>query len=131
MEVCKITESAKKRINDICQQSHVFGVTLNIKGGGCAGFEYVWDLMALERDLTPIDVVINTGSGNLVICGSTSIFIRGSEIDFTSSLRNDMLQIKNPNEKYRCGCGFSANFDYSLILKNTESGVKINGETNS
>lgn len=131
MEICKITESAKERINDICQRSKVFAVTLNIKGGGCAGFEYVWDLMAIERELTPIDIVISTGTGNLVICGSTAIFIAGAEIDFTVSLRNDMLQIKNPNEKYRCGCGFSANFDYNLILKNTDYGVKINGETNS
>lgn len=131
MEICKITESAKTRINTMCKESNVFGVSLNIKGGGCAGFEYVWDVIALERDLTPIDVVINTGTGNLVICGSTITFIKGSEIDFSKSLRNDMLQLKNPNERYRCGCGFSANFDYSLILKNSEIGVKINGETSS
>ena len=111
MEICKITDSAKKRINDICEQNGVFAVTLNIKGGGCAGFEYVWDLMSIERELTPVDHVINTGSGNLVICGSTALFIKGSSIDFTLSLRNDMLQITNPNEKYRCGCGFSANFE--------------------
>jgi len=43
MTICTLTDAAKQQIDTICKENEVYAVTLNMKGGGCAGFEYKWD----------------------------------------------------------------------------------------
>ena len=38
MNICTLTEAAKTQIDTICTENNVIAVTLNMKGGGCAGF---------------------------------------------------------------------------------------------
>jgi Fe-S cluster assembly iron-binding protein IscA len=39
-----ITDSAKEKISEICKDNNAYSVTLQLKGGGCAGFQYSWGL---------------------------------------------------------------------------------------
>ena len=99
MSIVTLTDKAKAKINELCAEKNAFAVSLNLKGGGCAGFEYDWGFV---EESEPGDELINTGTGNLVI-GKQSIM-------FWSN-----FEIRNPNAKSSCGCGVSVNFDFDKL----------------
>ena len=53
MDVCTLTEAAKQQINTICQENDCYGISLNLKGGGCAGFEYDWGTVKSVDEIQP------------------------------------------------------------------------------
>lgn len=85
-------------------------VALNILSGhGCGGNEY---------DLKPLDAVPEAGATEFVLQVSDKLavvvkptdFMKlfGTCIDFiTDTLGNQRIEVRNPNEKGRCGCGLS------------------------
>ena len=42
----------RSKSDTICSENNVYAVTLNMKGGGCAGFEYEWGTYATPRRIT-------------------------------------------------------------------------------
>ena len=52
MTLCTLTDSAKQQIDTLCKEHECYAVTLNVKGGGCAGFEYEWGIYAPNVDYT-------------------------------------------------------------------------------
>ena len=46
MGICTLTEAAQDRINTLCTENNHWAVSLNLKGGGCAGFEYDWQFLS-------------------------------------------------------------------------------------
>lgn len=111
MSICTITENAKIQINKLCSEHEVFGISLNIKGGGCAGFEYDWGTVSNEQEVGPNDVVITTGTGNFIVGATSLMFLIGTQVDYLKSLTGSNFEISNPNAKSSCGCGVSVNFD--------------------
>lgn len=112
MSICTLTESAKKQINLLCEENSVWGISLNLKGGGCAGFEYDWGTVSSIEDKQVGDFVINAdGPGNFVIGGHSLMFLAGTEVDYVKSLVGSNFEIRNPNAQSACGCGVSVNFD--------------------
>ena len=78
-------------------------VTLGVKGGGCSGMQYVWDLKSNLLDIEwsePID-------GVLVVDPLAEMFLLGSEIDYITELGGSFLTVKNPTSTSSCGCGES------------------------
>ena len=114
MSVLTLTESAKNKINALCAEKNAWAVSLNMKGGGCAGFEYKWDF-ATENDFEQGDELIETGSGRLLIGGPSLMFLFGTEIDYVSQIFGSNFEIRNPNAKSSCGCGVSVNFDMDTL----------------
>jgi iron-sulfur cluster assembly protein len=110
MHVCTLTESAQDKINELCNENSSFAVTLDLKGGGCAGFEYEWGLQK-EADPETNDEIIHTGSGNLQIGSYAVMYLIGTEIDYVSQMFGSNFEIRNPNAVSSCGCGVSVNFD--------------------
>lgn len=117
MNVCTLTESAKKQINMLCKENNVYGISLNLKGGGCAGFEYDWGTVESERDIAKGDVVVDAGEGKFVVGGSSLMFLIGTEVDYIKSLVGSNFEIRNPNAKSSCGCGVSVNFDLDKLAQ--------------
>ena len=60
MTICTLTDAAKQQIDTICKENEVYAVTLNMKGGGCAGFEYQWGTYAKPDELLDDDEVFKT-----------------------------------------------------------------------
>lgn len=114
MHICTLTEAAQDQINHLCSENNSWGVSLNVKGGGCAGFEYEWNFVN-EEDVSDADETISTGSANLVIGVESLMFLVGSEIDYKKGIMGAMFDINNPNAKSSCGCGVSVNFDMDRI----------------
>jgi iron-sulfur cluster assembly protein len=103
MTICTITDTAKLQINTICEENAVYGVSLNLKGGGCAGFEYDW--------------VIDAGVGKFIIGSTSLMFLFGTEVDFVKSIVGSNFEIRNPNSTSSCGCGVSVNFDVDKLAQ--------------
>ena len=97
-----LTERAKKYMKTIVYNGDY--VTLGVKGGGCSGMQYVWDLKSnLSADINwsdPIDEL-------LVLDPLAEMYILGSEVDYVEELGGSFLTIKNPSSKSSCGCGES------------------------
>ena len=107
-----LTPAAQEQIDKLCNDNECYGVSLNVKGGGCAGFEYDWQLVETQKDLQDLDEVIKTESGSAFIVGSHSVmFLLGSIIDYKKDIIGAMFDIQNPNAQSSCGCGVSVNFD--------------------
>jgi iron-sulfur cluster assembly protein len=112
MSICTITESAKRQIDCLCEENNCYAISLNLKGGGCAGFEYDWGIVATEQDLEPGDEVVDTdGAGKFVVGKHSLMFLIGTEVDYVRSLVGSNFEIRNPNAKSSCGCGVSVNFE--------------------
>jgi iron-sulfur cluster assembly protein len=117
MSICTLTDSAKRQIDFLCDENDCYAISLNLKGGGCAGFEYDWNTVTTPADLEPGDEVIHTGvgTGRFVIGAHSVMFLIGTELDYVRSIVGSNFEIKNPNAKSSCGCGVSVNFDMDSI----------------
>ena len=95
-----LTDAAKTYLKSVSNGAYV---TLGVKGGGCSGFEYVWDFQKNWPDVAwsdPIDDV-------LVLDPLAEMYILGSEIDYVEELGGSYLAVKNPTSTSSCGCGES------------------------
>jgi iron-sulfur cluster assembly accessory protein len=104
-----ITESAAEHIQNMCKKHGVYAVSLSLKGGGCAGFEYTWGTKD-KQDIEQKDTVIKTGTGNLVIDSFSMPFLENTEIDYVTEMLGTKLVVRNPNVQSACGCGESIGF---------------------
>ena len=117
MSICTLTETAKAQINAICEENNCFAVSLNLKGGGCAGFEYDWDMVNTEQDIDSKDIVLDAGKGKFVVGATSIMFLIGTEVDYVKSIVGANFEIRNPNAKSACGCGVSVNFDMDKLAE--------------
>ena len=115
MTICTLTDTAKLQINTICEENAVYGVSLNLKGGGCAGFEYDWGTIATEADVEDKSTVIDAGNGKFIIGSTSLMFLFGTEVDYVKSIVGSNFEIRNPNSTSSCGCGVSVNFDVDKL----------------
>jgi iron-sulfur cluster assembly accessory protein len=116
MTICTLTDSAKQQIDNICNEHEVYAVTLNVKGGGCAGFEYEWGTYATPDELQEDDEVFKTDTNRTFVIGKHSLmFLFGTIIDYKKDIMQSMFEISNPNAQSSCGCGVSVNFDMDRL----------------
>ena len=115
MSICTLTAAANHQIGKLCKENDCYAITLNIKGGGCAGFEYDWGTAQVE-DLQPGDEVVACDQGTFAISADSVMFLIGTEVDYVSSLTGSNFEINNPNAQSSCGCGVSVNFDMDSLV---------------
>jgi len=116
MNICTLTDAAKTQIVSLCEENNVWGVSLNIKGGGCAGFEYDWGTVKTAEEVEKDDEIVVAGdAANFVIGAASTMFLVGTEVDYVKSLVGSNFEIRNPNAQSACGCGVSVNFNMDLF----------------
>ena len=115
MSIVTLTDAAKAQIDSICQENDSYAVSLNLKGGGCAGFEYDWTIVATEADLEENDIVIDSDTGKFVVGAIAVMYMVGTEIDYVKDIMGATFQVNNPNAQSACGCGISVNFDVDKL----------------
>lgn len=88
------------------------GLRLSILGGkGCGGSEY--DLQPVhEEGVSSEDAVLSLDEGLKIFIPQKDVLkLFGTKIDYIEDeIGNRRLDISNPNETGRCGCGKSVNF---------------------
>ena len=95
-----MTNSAVEYLDKVRQDDYV---TLGVKGGGCSGFQYVWDFKKNWPDVNwsePYNEV-------LVLDPMAEMFVAGCTIDYVNELGGSYLKVVNPNATASCGCGES------------------------
>jgi iron-sulfur cluster assembly protein len=105
-----ITDSAKSHLIKV--SGGAVGLRLSIRGGkGCGGNEY--DLKPLaETDIDKSDDFISLNDEtSLYIPVMDMLKLFGTQIDYIEDeLGNRRIDISNPNETGKCGCGKSVTF---------------------
>ena len=101
-----ITEAAKQHLIEIISKEDKL-VRLGVKGGGCSGFTYDWQL--IDEKENDDEAISLDDQHNLFIDGLSILYLAGLEIDYVTDIFGRTLQIRNPNVKSSCGCGESFN----------------------
>jgi iron-sulfur cluster assembly accessory protein len=116
----KVTEEAANHLKGIVDKNKGQVPVLGLKGGGCAGFSYVWK-MKEETELDPKeDIVIDMVNGYKMAIDSSSImFLVGTTLELKQDLMGTMLEVVNPSASSSCGCGESINFDMEKVEANS------------
>ena len=102
-----ILDNAYKRLNELRKKHNKKFVRLSVKGGGCAGFEYV---MSYCSDSIPGDEIIDYGPITFYIDEASKPYLDGAQLDYVKTGINEQFVFNNPNETGSCGCGVSAYF---------------------
>ena len=95
-----ITNRARDYLKSVSNGDYV---TLGVKGGGCSGFQYVWDFQKNWPDVAWSDPIEDV----LVLDPVAEMYVIGSEIDYVTELGGSFLTVKNPTAASSCGCGES------------------------
>jgi iron-sulfur cluster assembly accessory protein len=100
-----LSPSAAARVAAIAARQHKPAILrLSVDGGGCAGFQYRFEL---AEAVTPDDAVARADGVTLVVDPVSLDLVRGSTVDFVESLGGAAFQVTNPNAASGCGCGTS------------------------
>jgi iron-sulfur cluster insertion protein len=103
-DAVSISASAAKRLNAILKGEEGAALRISVKGGGCSGFQYAFDVDRTRAE----DDFVATRDGATVVIDSVSLeMMKGAELDFVDDLMGQSFRVKNPNAVASCGCGVS------------------------
>ena len=108
----EITDAAIKKILQKQKEERFSNIRLGITGGGCAGFEYIFDSVSDKDDN---DIVVDFGKLQFVVDRVSLPYINGMTLDYVKEGLNEIFKFKNPKEQSSCGCGVSINFDLEQV----------------
>ncbi|MCA0422997.1 MAG: iron-sulfur cluster insertion protein ErpA [Proteobacteria bacterium] len=100
-----VSERAAKRIATILKGEPAGAMLrVTVKGGGCSGFQYAFDIDNLATD---DDLTVSRDGVTVLIDNISLPYLKGAEIDFVDNLMGQSFHIENPNATASCGCGTS------------------------
>jgi len=97
-----VTPEADAHLCDIIEREKADGVLLSVKGGGCAGFSYDWQVVK-----EPSGEAVPLSKGTLYIDPIAVIYVIGTVLQYKQDLFGTTLTLDNPNVASACGCGES------------------------
>jgi iron-sulfur cluster assembly accessory protein len=77
---------------------------IDITGGGCSGFQYLFDLVDTKK---AGDMIIEKDEAQVLIDSAFEDMLNGCILDFETNLSGARFKITNPNASSACGCGNS------------------------
>jgi iron-sulfur cluster assembly accessory protein len=101
-----LTDKAVEAVKDAISKAGAEGegLRISVAGGGCSGYEYQLDFDKEER---MGDIIMNFGGINVYVDSVSVGYLKGTVIDYISSLNEQGFKFLNPNAKRTCGCGNS------------------------
>jgi iron-sulfur cluster insertion protein len=101
-----LTEKAAEKVREIAQAEGLEGqgLRLQVKGGGCSGFQY--DLYFDEK-ATDMDQIVESCGVQLYVDPLSLQYLENTQIDYVEGLHGAGFKFENPNVKGTCGCGSS------------------------
>ena len=97
----KIQDNALLRLRELREKHNKKYVRLDVKGGGCAGFNYEWSFADEElKDDVIVDDI-------LLVSRDYELYLLGMELDYTYDDFESSFVFNNPQAKSSCGCGTS------------------------
>lgn len=102
-----ISDSAAARIIAVCRKDGKAGLSVGLRGGGCAGFSYE---VGLADAPGPHDETVESGEARVFVRPEAAMFLTGTEIRYEDGLLDSGFRFDNPNVSAACGCGESVSF---------------------
>ena len=100
----EVTPLAAEKLGEVLTDQGKDGSLLRvlmIPGPG-GGVQYS---LEVETEANDDDVVVETGSVNVVVDSESAPLVEGSRIDYVEGLMRSGFVISNPNMQGGCGCG--------------------------
>ena len=110
--ILELTDEAIVKLLEAKERDGFNYIRLVITGGGCAGFEYIFDSV---KEKSPEDIVVDFGKLQFVIDKISVPYINGMTLDWRKEGLNEVFKFINPKEQSSCGCGVSINFDLEQV----------------
>ena len=107
--IISISDNAAKQIKDLLLKgpANVNGIIVGVDKTGCSGYAYKLEY-AKEENSSNLDLIETKGI-KVFIEPKATMYLVGSEMDYTTDKLSSRFTFNNPNEKSTCGCGESFN----------------------
>lgn len=105
-QVLEVTDKAVEQMRNIVASENKgseFGIRVGVVGGGCSGLSYKIEFSQQKEK----DNIVNFEGVKLLIDPKSSIYLKGTILDFQDGLNGKGFVFNNPNAKNSCGCGES------------------------
>ncbi len=99
-----ISASAARRLNAILRGEEGAALRISVKGGGCSGFQYSFDV---EKSRADDDIAVTRDGATVLVDPVSLEMLNGAELDFVDDVMGQSFRVKNPNAVSSCGCGVS------------------------
>jgi iron-sulfur cluster assembly protein len=108
-DLITVTDRAASQIKKIISEAkdEVLGVIIGVDKTGCSGYAYKLDY-AKNENKKNFEIIESKGV-KIYIEPAATMFLIGSEMDYTKDKLSSRFVFNNPNEKSTCGCGESFN----------------------
>ena len=107
--IITVSDIAVKQIKKIILNAgtKVEGIIVDVDKSGCSGYAYKLDY---AKNIDPMKYeVIEKDGIKIFIEPKATMFLIGSEMDYSTDKLSSRFVFNNPNEKSTCGCGESFN----------------------
>lgn len=101
-----LTDAAAERVRELISRSDkpIIGLRVGVKTRGCSGMSY---FVEYAEEKKKFEEVVEDKGVTILIDPAATMFLIGSEMDYSDDKFQSGFTFKNPNEKARCGCGES------------------------
>ena len=119
----EITNEAITKILEKQAKEKFDAIRLGISGGGCAGFEYIFDIC--NDSVSDEDVRLDYGKFAVIINKISVPYLVGMTLDYQKEGLNEVFKFINPKETASCGCGVSINFDLEKVNEDKIFAIEV------
>ena len=101
-----LTEKAIQQVKTLLARNNREGqgLRVSVTDGGCSGFSYKLDFAKEEQ---PGDLVVELDHLKVYVDAKSVPQLKGTTIDYVTSLYGGGFKFSNPNASGTCGCGTS------------------------
>ena len=100
-----LTEAAGLKVRSLIEREKQGEyLRVAISGGGCNGLSYK---LRFTPEPKKGDILVQTAGVKVLVDPKTSLYLKGTHLDFSTALIAGGFKFSNPNAKASCSCGES------------------------
>ena len=101
----KLTDSATGKVSALMErETESSFLRVGISGGGCNGLSYKMKFVSNARKG---DILVRFGDADVVVDSKSALYLKGTQLDYSSALISVGFKFSNPNATSSCSCGES------------------------
>ena len=104
----KLSQAASTKVKALIEREEDKEQILRIAitGGGCNGLSYKMKFIPKEH-LRRGDLLVKSGSAMVVVDSKSALYLKGTQLDYSTEMVAGGFKFSNPNAKSSCSCGES------------------------